>query len=143
MHATLAASGAKSDFAGRSAGEEILEGTASVALAAAGDSTHRHDFVNRRTDDHAEVANLNYWAGELSDKQVGDDFMLDADARSWTGVRLLRHLVNRLSPESPHPPLNLCTLHSLVASRPSLLAGPPEIRISLAGVPEKPVVRKA
>jgi hypothetical protein len=110
--------------------------SASVALAVAGDSTHLHDFVNRMTDDRAEVANLNYWAywaGELNDKQVSDRFMMDADARSWTGSRLLRHLVNRLPPDSPHLPLNLCTLHSLVASRPSLLTGPPEVRISLAG----------
>jgi DNA-binding XRE family transcriptional regulator len=111
--------------------------SASVALAVSGDSTHLHDFVNRMTEDRAEVANLNYWAywiGELSDMQVHDDFMLDPDTRSWAGVRLMQHLVRRMQPDSPHLPLNLCTLHSLIASRPSLLSGRQEIRVSLARV---------
>ncbi|MEV6925326.1 helix-turn-helix transcriptional regulator [Dactylosporangium sp. NPDC051485] len=111
--------------------------SASVALAAAGDSTHLHDFVDHMTDGPREVANLNYWAywiGELGDEQTSDAFMLDADTRSWTGARLLQHLVNRLEPSSTHLPLNICTLHSLVASRPSLLNGRPAVRSSLAGV---------
>lgn len=109
--------------------------SASVALAVTGDSTHLHDFVSRMTDDRAGVANLNYWAywiGELSDRQVSDHFMFDADTWTWAGVHLLQHLVRRLQPVSPHLPLNLCTLHSLIASRPSLLSGPPQIRRSLA-----------
>lgn len=83
------------------------------------------------------MADLNYWAywiGELPDEQISDTFMLDADTRSWTGVRLLRHLVRRLEPNSPHLPLNLSTLHALIASRPSLLDGWPEVRASLAHV---------
>ena len=110
--------------------------SASVALAAAGDRSHLHDFVDRMTDGRAEVANLNYWAywiGELSDEQTSDTFMLDADTRSWTGARLLQHLVHRLDADSPHLPLNICTLHSLVASRPSLLNGRPTVRASLGG----------
>jgi hypothetical protein len=108
--------------------------SASVALAAAGDSTHLHDFVDRMTDGPREVANLNYWAywiGELSDEQTNDAFMLDADTRSWTGARLLQHLTSRLEPESAHLPLNICTLHSLIASRPSLLSGRGAVRTSL------------
>jgi DNA-binding transcriptional regulator YiaG len=111
--------------------------SASVALAVAGDSTHLYDFVDHMTDGPGEIANLNYWAywiGELSDEQTSDAFMLDADTRSWTGARLLHHLVDRLEPDSPHLPLNLCTLHALVASRPSLLSGRPAVRASLAGV---------
>jgi hypothetical protein len=83
------------------------------------------------------VANLNYWAhwiGELSEDQTSDDFMLDDDTRSWTGVRLLQHLTSRLEPQSPHLPLNLYTLHALVASRPSLLSGRPAARASLSDV---------
>jgi hypothetical protein len=109
--------------------------SASVALAVAGDSTHLYDFVDHMTGQSAEVANLNYWAhwiGELGDEQTSDTFMLNADTRSWTGARLLQHLLPRLDPESPHRPLNLCTLHALVASRPSLLSGPPATRASLA-----------
>jgi hypothetical protein len=63
--------------------------------------------------------------------------MLDADTRSWTGVRLLQHLMRRLAPSSPHRPLNLHTLHALIASRPSLLNGRPAIRTALSGVVEQ------
>jgi len=111
--------------------------SASVALASAGDDAHLHDFVDHMTDPCAAVANLNYWAhwiGELHDEQTSDAFMLDDDTYSWTGVRLLRHLTSRLEPGSPHLPLNLDTLHALVASRPSLLHGRPAVRASLAEV---------
>lgn len=109
--------------------------SASVALAVAGDSTQLHDFVNGLSNDRTEAANLNYWAywiGELSERQANDHFMLDVDTRTWAGVRLLQHLVERLQPASPHLPLNLCTLHSLIASRPAVLSGPPTHRMSLA-----------
>ncbi|MEV4708612.1 hypothetical protein [Actinoplanes sp. NPDC049316] len=109
--------------------------SASVALALAGDSTHLHDFVDHMTRGRAEVANLNYWAywiGELGEVRTDDHFMADADTRLWTGARLLPHLVRRLRPNSPHLPLNLCTLHSLIASRPALLKGPTGFRGSFA-----------
>jgi len=117
---------------------ELLEArSASVALAVAGDSTHLYDFVGHMTGQAEETANLNYWAywiGELSDEQTSDFFMLDADTRSWTGVRMLQHLLQRLDPTSPHLPLNLATMHALVASRPSLLSGRPATRAALAEV---------
>jgi len=75
-------------------------------LAVQGDSSHLHDFVDRM-DTRAAIVNLNYWAhwiGERADDQVNDRFMLDSDTRSWTGVRLMQHLVWRLEPESPHLP---------------------------------------
>jgi transcriptional regulator with XRE-family HTH domain len=114
--------------------------SASVALATAGDGTYIHDFVDRMNDSRAEAANLSYWAywiGELNDEQTNDAFMMDDDTRSWTGVRLLRHLANRLEPESPHLPLNLHTLHALIASRPSLLNGRPTVRASLVELLDK------
>lgn len=98
--------------------------SASVALASAGDPAQLHDFTEQTAGSRAEVANLNYWAywiGDLSDEQTNDAFMLSDDTRSWTGARLLHHLMDRLAPESPHLPLNLHTLHALVASRPALL----------------------
>lgn len=109
--------------------------SASVALASAGDSTHLQDFVDQMTDTGTELANLNYWAhwvGELSDEQTTDTFMLNADTRSWAGARLLPHLVDRLDPHSPHLPLNLRTLHTLVSSRPSLLSAWPRVHTRLA-----------
>ena len=117
---------------------QLLEArSASVALAVAGDSTYLYDFVNHMADESEEVANLNYWAywiGELSDEQSNDDFMFDADVRSWSGTRMLHHLLPRLNPDSPHRPLNLATLHALIASRPSLLTDPSGGREALAGV---------
>jgi hypothetical protein len=114
--------------------------SASVALASTGDGTHIQDFVDHMADTRAEVANLNYWAhwiGELDNEQTSDAFMLDDDTRAWTGVRLLQHLANRLEPDSPQLPLNLYTLHALIASRPSLLSGRPTVRTSIAEVLDK------
>ncbi|MDX8036486.1 helix-turn-helix transcriptional regulator [Lentzea sp. BCCO 10_0856] len=111
--------------------------SASVALASAGEPTQIHDFVERTADSHAEVANLNYWAywiGDLSDEQTNDAFMLIDDTRSWTGARLLTHLMDRLAPESAHLPLNLHTLHALVASRPMLLTSRAGVRKRLDDV---------
>ncbi|MFI5893065.1 helix-turn-helix domain-containing protein [Actinoplanes sp. NPDC051513] len=117
---------------------ELLEArSASVALAVTGDNTYLHDFVGHMKSQTEEIANLNYWAywiGELSDEQTSDTFMLQADTRSWTGVRMIQHLLHRLDPASPHLPLNLSTVHTLVASRPSLLSGAPATRSSLAEV---------
>ena len=114
--------------------------SASVALASAGDIAHIHDFVDQLTDTRSEVANLNYWAhwiGELNDEQTSDTFMLTEDARSWTGARLLQHLINRLDPDTPHLPLNLYTLYALLASRPSLLNEHRAVHQRLAEVLDK------
>jgi hypothetical protein len=111
--------------------------SASIALASTGDGTHLHDFVARTADTRAEVANLNYWAhwiGELNDDQTDDTFMAADDTKAWSGVRLFQHLVSRLDPASPHLPLNLHTVHSLVASRPTLLAGQSAPHDALTGV---------
>jgi hypothetical protein len=113
--------------------------SASVALAVAGDSSHLYDFVDHMSDQPSETANLNYWAywiGELSDEQTSDTFMMNADTHSWTGSRLLSHLMQRLDPTTaPHLlPLNIRTLHSLVASRPTLLSSRPAVRSSLGEV---------
>jgi len=84
----------------------------------------------------ANSASMSVMLGRLdaSDDQIDDAFMLHADTRSWTGVRLLRHLTGRLDPESRHLPLNLHTLHALVASRPSLLRGRPSVQQTLGVV---------
>ncbi|WP_053732228.1 hypothetical protein [Nocardia sp. NRRL S-836] len=104
---------------------ELLEArSASVALASAGDGRHIHDFVARTANTPAELANLNYWAhwiGELGDEQTDDTFMFAEDTKPWSGARLFHHLVTRLDPSSPHLPLNLHTVHTLVSSRPGLL----------------------
>lgn len=114
--------------------------SASVALASSGDFTHIHDFVSQMSGTRAEVANLNYWAywiGELSEEQTSDAFMLQDDTRAWTGVRLLQHLINRLDLDTSHLPLNLNTLHALIASRPSLLGERTGIHVMLVEVLDK------
>lgn len=114
--------------------------SASVALASAGDSAQIHEFVERMTDARAEIANLNYWAhwiGDLSDEQTNDAFMLSEDTRSWAGARLLHHLIDRLDPDVTHLPLNLHTLHALVATRPALLKDRVHVRTRLGDVLER------
>jgi hypothetical protein len=109
--------------------------SASVALASMGDADVLRDFVATLSSRRADQANLNYWAywiGELTDDQVDDGFMLAADPRSWGGMRLLNHLTHRLDPTSGHLPLNLHTLHTLVASRPSILTDWPHVRAPLS-----------
>jgi transcriptional regulator with XRE-family HTH domain len=109
--------------------------TASVALASNGDGESLHNFVANLSSHRHDTVNLNYWAywiGEIADEQPNDDFMLTTDPRSWGGVRLLEHLARRLDPDSPHLPLNLHTLHSLVASRPALLTDSGYVRTLIA-----------
>jgi hypothetical protein len=107
--------------------------SASVALASAGDGTNIHDFANRVSDTWAEIANLNYWAywiGEFPGEQTNDRFMV-TDAGPWSGAMLLRHLASRLHTSSAHLPLNLHTVHTLVAARPTLLGAQPGLRSEL------------
>jgi hypothetical protein len=88
-------------------------------------------------DPTSEIANLNYWAhwiGELGDDHADDTFMLAHDTRSWTGTHLLQHLINRLDPTAAHLPLNLHTLHTLIATRPGLLHHRPAMQTSLSVV---------
>jgi hypothetical protein len=68
----------------------------------------------------------------VTDWPTSDDFMAHDHPGHWAGVRLLRHLIARLDPALPHLPLNLHTVHALVASRPVLLIGWPGLRASLA-----------
>lgn len=108
--------------------------SASVALASTGEDEHIHDFVGRMSESSNEVANLNYWAywiGELDDVRIDDSFMRDEDTRAWSGGALLAHLSGRLDPTTPHLPLNLHTLHTLVASRSELLDARPHLRACL------------
>lgn len=112
--------------------------SAGVALASSGDPSRLHEFVDRMTGDpRSEIANLNYWGhwiGELGDDHADDTFMLEHDTRSWTGVPLLQHLINRLDPATAHLPLNLHTLHTLIATRPGLLHHRPAVQNTLAAV---------
>jgi transcriptional regulator with XRE-family HTH domain len=130
---------------GRRVADDDIEGllkarSASVALASTGDSDVLHDFVRTLSRGRAETANLNYWAywiGELPEAQVDDRFMLAADARSWAGHRLLGHLTSRIEPSCRHLSLNVHTLYTLIASRPSLLSDWPAVRGPLSAAVER------
>jgi DNA-binding XRE family transcriptional regulator len=114
--------------------------SASIALAARGDGAMLEHFVDGLTGDEPEAANLNYWAywiGELAEDQTDDTFMLTTDPRSWGGVRLLQQLTDRVRPEAPQLPLNLHTLHSLIASRPTLLTDWPQLRPAVSAAVER------
>lgn len=112
--------------------------SAGVALAATGDPDRLRDFVaHTAADPLAEAANLAYWAhwvGELPGEHADDTFMLDHDTRSWTGARLFEHLTARLDPKAVHLPLNLHTLHALIAARPTLLQNPAAATTLAAGL---------
>jgi hypothetical protein len=98
-------------------------------------STPTEDFVAKIVGDgDFELPEVLWDEAEQLPTEESRMFMLDDDTRSWTGVRLLRHLTNRLELDSPQLPLNLYTLHALIASRPSLLHGRPAVRAWLAEV---------
>ena len=92
-----------------------------------GDRDRLAHFVQHHTDnDHAEAANLNYWAywvGETSQIEVTDAFMAAGRPGPWTGTRLLNHLVERLDPQHGYTDLYVHTLWTLLAARPNLLRG--------------------
>jgi transcriptional regulator with XRE-family HTH domain len=88
--------------------------SSAVALAHGGDRDPLRAFLQHAlTNDRQEQANLNYWAywvGEISSVQVDDTFMNRVNPQTWSGVRLLEHLLELLRPSSGHTELNIHTL---------------------------------
>ncbi|MGH3613424.1 MAG: hypothetical protein ACRDRK_12700 [Pseudonocardia sp.] len=108
--------------------------SSAVAIAQDGDRDPLERFVTRGlVDEHQEIANLNYWFGEIDRACVDDGFMIDHGRGRWPGVRLLEHLVARLDADTPHLMLNAHTLWALILARPRILADQPELRAAAAG----------
>jgi hypothetical protein len=111
--------------------------SAAVALAHAGDRDPLRAFLRHaRATDQQEQANLNYWAywvGEIDTIQVDDTFMTRCDPQSWTGVRLLQHLLKLLQQRgSGHAELNIHTIWALLVAHPTLLSSHPHLRLLTA-----------
>ncbi|WP_280423153.1 helix-turn-helix transcriptional regulator [Nocardia carnea] len=107
--------------------------SSAIALAAAGDRDPLRAYLSRLHDDHPqEQANLSYyayWVGELGAGPVTTDTaMMRAEINTWSGERLLRHLLDRLHPGSGQADLYAHTLADLIASHPHLLAANPALR---------------
>ncbi|WP_051407356.1 helix-turn-helix transcriptional regulator [Nocardia sp. CNY236] len=103
--------------------------SSAIALAAAGDCGPLRAWLSQLRDDHAqERTNLTYyayWVGELGTGPVTTDAaMVRADPGTWSGERLLRHLLDRLHPSTRQADLYAHTLADLIASHPHLLANP-------------------
>ena len=110
--------------------------SSAVALGNTGDRDPLRAFVQRALGtDQQERANLNYWAywvGEIDSVQADDAFMNRIDPRSWAGVRLLGHLLQRLHPGSGYTELNIHTVWALLLVHPTLLADHPGLRSDTA-----------
>jgi len=110
--------------------------SSAVALAYGGDRDPLRAFLQHAlTADQLEQANLNYWAywvGEINGIQVDDEFMVCANPRDWSGVRLLRHLLERLHPGSGHAELNIHTVWALLLAHPTLLSDHISLRSAVA-----------
>ncbi len=115
--------------------------SSATALACGGDRDPLRAFLRHAlATDRLEQANLNYWAywvGEIGDIQVDDEFMGRVDPRGWGGVRLLRHLLERLCPGSGHAELNVHSVWTLLLAHPALLSEHADLRSAAADtVPE-------
>ncbi|WP_169811700.1 helix-turn-helix domain-containing protein [Nocardia shimofusensis] len=103
--------------------------SSAIALAAAGDREPLRAWLSRLRDDHAQeqtnLAYYAYWVGELGIGPVTTDAaMVRADPDTWSGEKLLRHLLDQLNPGTGQADLYAHTLADLIASHPHLLANP-------------------
>lgn len=103
--------------------------SSAIALAAAGDREPLRAWLSQLRNDHAQeqtnLAYYAYWVGELGTGPVTTDAaMVRADPGTWSGDRLLQHLLDRLHPGTEQADLYAHTLADLIASHPHLLANP-------------------
>ncbi|MGH3940820.1 MAG: hypothetical protein ACRDTG_19720 [Pseudonocardiaceae bacterium] len=70
--------------------------------------------------------------GEIEAIQVDEEFMVCVDPRDWSGVRLLRHLLEGLHPGSTQAELDIHTVWALLLTQPVLLGNHPGLRSATA-----------
>ncbi len=102
----------------------ILSRSAALAMARQGDSEPVRRYIQSTVDNDAHaVANLTYWAywlGEVPDVYGSDGDMITQAADSWSGLRLLDHLLGHLQ-DPRNAEMNVHSLWTLVLARPGLL----------------------
>jgi hypothetical protein len=101
-----------------------------TSLARQGDREPLCAFIaHAHGDEQTELAGLTYWAywvGEIEQPQPNDLFMVNPTLR-WRGLRLLRHIVDRLDGDHAFIDLNVHTLWALMQVRPGLAHDDPAI----------------
>jgi transcriptional regulator with XRE-family HTH domain len=112
---------------GWSPGWTLARSTASALTRLGAPEPMREFLAGQLREETAERANLTYWgfwAGDLPQHHHSDEFLTTTDLHSWHGDRLLRHLLERISPEVGFLELNIHTLHALVRVHPDLITRP-------------------
>jgi DNA-binding transcriptional regulator YiaG len=109
-----------------------------IARARQGDIESLDQFVSMgHSSELCEVANLNYlayWVGEISPSQTDNDFMISTCLlQSWTGVKLLGHLLTKMNVDDPDLVLNVHSVHMLLKKpiTAHILEANPDLYISL------------
>jgi transcriptional regulator with XRE-family HTH domain len=109
----------------------ILSRTASLAIARQGDlEPVRHFIQGTLANDNQTLASLTYWAywlGEIPDTFANDGEMVELGARSWSGRRLIEHLITHLH-DPRNAEMNIHSLLCLVMARRELLESDSDLR---------------
>lgn len=118
----------------------ILSRTASLALARQGDLDPVRHFIQGTLADHDQtIASLTYWAywlGEIPDTFANDGEMVEQGAKSWSGRRLIEHLITHLK-DPRNAEMNIHSLLCLVMARKELLESDADLRQRAAAAVEQ------
>ncbi|MFC6158910.1 helix-turn-helix domain-containing protein [Kribbella jiaozuonensis] len=109
----------------------ILSRTASLAIARQGDlDPVRHFIQGTLSDNDQTLASLTYWAywlGEIPDTYADDGEMVQFGANTWSGRRLIEHLITHLH-DPRNAEMNIHSLLCLVMARKELLESDSDLR---------------
>ncbi|MBB5837470.1 helix-turn-helix domain-containing protein [Kribbella italica] len=109
----------------------ILSRTASLAIARQGDlDPVRHFIQGTLSNNDQTLASLTYWAywlGEIPDTYADDGDMVTLGANTWSGRRLIEHLITHLD-DPRNAEMNIHSLLCLVMARKELLESDADLR---------------